>query len=225
MKVTKNLQTAKVYEGSVIAVPDGYEFLQFIMGLDSQGYTIIHAVFQECISLKEWQEERNAEFWKRRKAYEEEMKKKLNEEIKKLKLEETFSELIQKFNIGDKVYYYQPNAWKDSNPGEHKERIKYFTINSIVLESSQVSLKGKDEDESYGSTWLVVRSWGEREKATEVYATEVEAIKATKKIHDEAVNAYKKYEATKDARKKKELEKQEAEILRRAEEIKKKKAT
>ena len=220
-------QDISPYGSTQIAIPEGYEFFQFITKSQSDynSHNIITSVIAVYKKHKEWGEvvadlaKSKGEFQvSLRKEYDQ----KFAEQVKNMKLEQAFSDILTKFKLGDYVYYYSDgygSYGKDDNITDH---IKSFSLASVVFEKSAVSIQGKSEPE-IGTPWLVLKNWNEQVGPHLAYKTKEEAIEGSKAYHQERMDKKEEERANAEKLAAERKQKEEEEILKKAEEIKNKK--
>ena len=227
MKLFKKIRIIPLsYNGeSTIEIPDGFQFDRVItIETISPQYTNSspYAVMLEEATLQELAKKMQKGFddslASREKYFAEQYEKK----IKSMDLLQAFSDLVSKFRVGDTAYYYSEytRGFLDGNLIE--SHIESFTINSIELRDNAVRTieKSKSPDD-YKQEFYAV-NYNSVQNVTTLYKTKEEAIEGSKEYHEQLqklkADARLKSDAEAILRKREE----EAEILRKAEDIKSK---
>ena len=221
-------QEISPYGNTQIAIPEGYEFFQFLTKSQSDYNT--HNTTTSVIAVYKKHKEWGvivADLAKSKGEFQVSLRKeydtKFAEQVKNMKLEQAFSDIITKFKLGDYVYYYSDgygSYGKDDNIADH---IKSFSLASVVFEKNAVSLEGELDKDS-GRPWLVLKNWNEKIGPHLAYKSKEEAIEGSKAYHQERMDKKEEERANAEKLVAERKQKEEEEILKKAEEIKSKKA-
>src|ERR1017187_5728245 len=132
--VTKDILINTIQTGYNMP-PDGYDFHSVVcetMIYNGGSSVVKYGVFvknvelsDQIIAINERVATEKADY---RKSLEGHYSKKLNEKVSSLSLLQELSDWVEKFEIGDKGYYYDNNIWKEDDITDHIKEIKIHHI-------------------------------------------------------------------------------------------------
>jgi hypothetical protein len=209
-KITTELLFQQIYSfNGIQPIPEGYEFLRLHSDNNGGLYMILKKL-ETLMVVKDKLKESYDKSLESQKNY---LEQQYKEKINKLDLEKTFSEIIKNFKIGDTCYYYQKPSYKV----EIENCIKSFSISEIHLTKQSIQVDGKDDYLN-----LRILGWSNNQNWKDIYKTKELAISENKEAHEKLMKEFEEKIANAEKEKKEKEKLAEEEILRKAEEIKKK---